>query len=121
MSTSNDLRMINYHGWQMVQGRGCLPAFQNQIAHRIHKKMATNIVFTGEPGIGKSYLAIDVARVAEGSYRTASGEIKDRFTIDQVVFTQSDYMDLLSRLKWGKPLYLMSQVMQWEKETGIKN
>ena len=64
--------------------------------------MATNIVFTGEPGIGKSYLAIDVARVAEGSYRTASGEIKDRFTIDQVVFNFSDFMDLVLRLKSGK-------------------
>ena len=60
--------------------------------------MATNVVFTGEPGIGKSYMAIAVARMLEG----LTTEGKDRFSVDQVVFTFSEFMDLVLRLKSGK-------------------
>jgi len=96
--------MINYHGFQMPQSksRGVGPYFLNQLAMRIHKKKATNVVFTGEAGIGKSYMATNIARITEGRYKTESGEIKDRFTIDQVVFTFSDFMTQLLKLKMGK-------------------
>jgi len=103
-SPKDDFKMINYHGFWMPQSksRGVGPYFLNQLAMRIHKKKATNVVFTGEAGIGKSYMATNIARMVEGTYKTESGEWKDRFTIDQVVFTFSDFMTQLLKLKMGK-------------------
>jgi hypothetical protein len=96
----SELKVIGYNGFQVLQsaGLGIGPYFWNALAHRIHQKMATNVVFTGEPGIGKSYMAIQTARVLEGL--TESG--KDRFSVDQVVFTFSEFMDLVLKLKSGK-------------------
>jgi hypothetical protein len=116
---SEDLKVINYHGFGMLQSSASYvgPYFCNAIAHRIHSKRATNIVFTGEPGIGKSYMALETARVIEG--RTADG--KDRFTMEQVVFTFSEFMDLVLRLKSGKiivfdePSFAMGK-REWYKE-----
>jgi DNA polymerase III delta prime subunit len=79
--------------------------------------MATNVVFTGEPGIGKSYMAIAVARMLEG----LPAEGKDRFPVDQVVFTFSEFMDLVLRLKSGKinvfdePSYAIEK-REWYRE-----
>lgn len=79
MKSQSDLKIINYHGFQMLQSgsRGVAPSFLSTLTHRINRKMATNVVFTGEPGIGKSYMATDVARMLEGKYRTSTGEIFD--------------------------------------------
>ena len=55
---------------------------------------------TGEPGEGKSYQAIDLCRVLQG--KTKSG--KDRFKINQVVFTYKQYMKLIIRLRMGLPI-----------------
>ena len=119
-----DLKVMNFNGWQTIVSDevAVRPIFQDALRYRTNRKLATNIVFTGEAGIGKSYMAIDVARYFEGCYKSEpSGEIKDRFIIDQVVFTQSDYMDLLSRLKMGKaivfdePSYAMGK-RDWYKE-----
>lgn len=104
MTTGDDIKMINYHGFWMPQSKSSAvgPYFLNQLAMRIHKKKATNVVFTGEAGIGKSYLAMNIARMVEGRYKTQEGMWKDRFTIDQVVFTFSDFMTQLLKLKMGK-------------------
>lgn len=114
-----DLKAVNYHGFELLQSQslGVSPYFCNALSHRIHRKLATNIVFTGEPGIGKSYMAITAARILEG--KTASGQ--DRFTVDQVVFTFSEFMDLVLRLKSGKiivfdePSYAIGK-REWYKE-----
>ena len=119
MTQQTDLKLINYHGFQAVQSgsKGVGPYFCNALSHRIHSKMATNVVFTGEPGIGKSYMAMDVARLLEG--KTADG--KDRFTVDQIVFTFSGFMELVTRLKSGKiivfdePSYAIGK-REWYKE-----
>ena len=60
MAEKTDLRLVNYNGFEMLESRtvGVAPYFSNALSHRIHRKLATNIVFTGEPGIGKSYVAI---------------------------------------------------------------
>ena len=82
--------------------------------------MATNVVFTGEPGIGKSYMATSVARVQEGLTRKG----KDRFTVDQVVFTYTDFMELVLRLESGKiivfdePSYAIGK-REWYKELNM--
>ena len=62
--------------------------------------MATNVVVVGEAGIGKSYMATDLCRVVEG--RKAIG--KDRFKLDQVVFTYKEFMELVLKLKAGKTI-----------------
>ena len=101
---TSDLKTINYHGFQTVQSKtaGVAPYFSNTLTMRINKKLATNVVFTGEAGIGKSYMAFNCARIIEGSYKTASGEWKDRFTIDQIVFDFPAFLEQVLKLKSGK-------------------
>jgi hypothetical protein len=108
MSAPKDLKMIKYHGYWLPQSKSCAvgPYFFNEIQRRIQAKMATNIIFVGEPGISKSYLAIDTARIIEGRYKTADGKWKDRFDISQVVFTFSEFMKLVLHLKSGKVIVL---------------
>jgi len=71
---------------------------------RTNNKLATNVCVTGEPGIGKSYAAIDICRVFQGLYKNSKGEIKDRFKVKQIVFTHSGYMELLIGLRLGLPI-----------------
>jgi hypothetical protein len=93
------------------------PYFSSLLQYRVNNKMATNIVVSGEPGIGKSYMATDLARILEGL--TDGGH--DRFKIDQVVFTYSEFMDLVIRLPAGKtivfdePSYAMGK-REWYKD-----
>ena len=101
---STDLKLVNYHGFTMLQSEAAAvgPYFSNTVRMRVNKKKATNIVFTGEAGVGKSYMAMQAARIIEGRYKTTNGTWKDRFTIDQVVFNFSDFMELVMTLKSGK-------------------
>ena len=119
-----DLKFINRNGFQMLQSqtRSVAPYFLNTLSHRVNRKLATNIVFTGEPGIGKSYLAFDIARAFEGIYKSKpDGKLKERFKVEQIVFTHSDYMSLLIKLKMGKaivfdePSYAMGK-RDWFKD-----
>lgn len=100
------LQIMNYNGWQTLVSSSLAvhPIFQDQIRWRTNNKLATNISITGEPGIGKSYQAIDIARVFEGLYKTSSGSWKQRFQLEQIVFTHSDYMELLMKLRMGKAI-----------------
>ena len=118
------LKIMNYHGWQALisEELAVYPMFQNEISRRVKKKLCTNIVVTGEPGIGKSYQAIDIARVAEGIYKSKpTGELKGRFKVEQIVFTHSEYMNLLIKLRMGKaivfdePSYAMGK-RDWFKD-----
>lgn len=99
---SYQLKAMNFHGWETLVNReaGYAPYFSSLLSYRVHKKLATNIVVTGEPGIGKSYQAIDLCRALAGLTRSG----KDRFTLDQIVFYYKDYMKLIIRLKMGKPI-----------------
>lgn len=117
---SLSLKPKNFNGWQTLvcKEAGIAPYFSEQLAYRIKKRLACNIVVTGEPGIGKSYAAIDMARICEG--RTRYGD-NDRFKIDQVVFTYRDFMDLTVNLGIGKaivfdePSYAMGK-REWYKD-----
>ncbi|MCK4385641.1 MAG: ATP-binding protein [candidate division Zixibacteria bacterium] len=118
------LKIINYKGWQTLVSSelGVKPIFQRHIRWRTNNKLATNVCITGEPGIGKSYLAIDIARVFEGLYKSKpEGKLKERFTVEQIVFTHSEYMRLLIHLKMGKaivfdePSYAMGK-RNWFKD-----
>jgi len=100
------LKVMNYNGYQTLVSSelAVRPIFQDHIRWRTNNKLATNICVTGEPGIGKSYLAMDIARVFEGLYKSSSGAWKQRFQLRQIVFTHSDYMELLLKLRMGKPI-----------------
>jgi len=100
------LQVMNYNGYQTLVSSelAVRPIFQDHIRWRTNNKLATNICVTGEPGIGKSYQAMDIARVFEGIYLSATGAWKQRLKLEQIVFTHSDYMDLILNLRMGKPI-----------------
>lgn len=114
------IKVMNFNGWQTLVSKelSIAPYFSSTLQYRINHKLACNIVVTGEPGIGKSYLATDIARVIEG---IIVGSGKERFTIDQIVFFYSAYMKLIMALKMGKaivfdePSYAMGK-RDWYKE-----
>lgn len=118
-----NLKVMNYNGWQTLVSSdlNVEPKFQNNIRWRTRHKLATNVCVTGEPGIGKSYEAMDICRVFEGRYKTTAGSWKERFSVKQIVFTHSDYMDLILNLKMGKaimfdePSYAMGK-RDWFKD-----
>lgn len=110
---------MKFNGWQTLVNKdlGYAPYFSSILRQRVHKKKACNIVVTGEPGEGKSYQSTDLCRVLEGL--TASG--KDRFSLDQIVFTYKDYLRLIVTLQMGKaimfdePSYAMGK-REWYKD-----
>jgi ABC-type dipeptide/oligopeptide/nickel transport system ATPase component len=94
------IQIMNFNGWQTVISKslGIRPFFSQMIRFRVANKLCTNIVITGEPGIGKSYMAIDIARTIEGLMTDG----RDRFTVDQIVFRHSQYMEIIIKLKMGR-------------------
>lgn len=96
------LKVRNVGGWETLVNKdvAVAPYFSNLLRKRVHQKQATNIVVTGEPGEGKSYLAIDIARALMGVTKTGI----DRFRIKQVVFTYSQYLALIIDLPMGDPI-----------------
>lgn len=96
------LKPQNFRGWETLTNKTAAyaPYFSSAMRYRVNMKLATNVAVTGEAGIGKSYLTIDMCRALEGL--TASGQ--DRFKMHQVVFTYVEYMKELIRLRMGKPL-----------------
>lgn len=100
------LKVMNYHGYQTLVSSelAVRPIFQDHIRWRTNNKLATNICVTGEPGIGKTYLAMDIGRVFEGLYKATDGQFKQRLKLEQIVFTHSAYMDLVIHLRIGKAI-----------------
>jgi len=113
------LKLMNFNGWECLVSKdlAVYPFFSAQIRWRVHNKLYTNVAVTGEPGIGKSYDALDMARINEGLMPDG----RDRFKIDQVVFQQSAYMELIPHLHMGKsivfdePSYALGK-RDWFKE-----
>lgn len=112
-------KIVKFNGWQTVvcKEAAVAPYFSSMLRHRIHKKLACNVVVTGEPRLGKSYQAIDIARVFEGLTETGH----DRFKPAQVVYYFSQFMELTLRLPIGKaivfdePSYAMGK-REWYKD-----
>ena len=86
---------MNWHGWvcKVDANRGIAPVFSRELQRRVNKKLASNTAVVGEAGIGKSYMAIQMARILDPN-----------MTIEQVVFTYSEYLKVLMELKMGKPI-----------------
>jgi hypothetical protein len=112
-------KIVNFHGWETYVNRDAriFPYWSCTLRGRITQKKATNVVITGEPGSGKSYMALDIARLSEGL--TAGGA--DRFKLDQVVLRFQAFMGLTNSLDLGKlilfdePSYAMGK-RDWFKE-----
>jgi len=104
----SNLKPLNFGGWEFKVNPdlGYYPYFSSTLRMRVNQKKPCNIVVTGEPGSGKSYLAIDLARVLEGktvpTKRFPTGN--DRFKLWQIVYTYKQFMELLNRpnFKMGK-------------------
>lgn len=113
------LKLSKFNGWECIVGKGqsIYPFFSSAIRYRVKHKLYTNVAITGEAGIGKSYDALDMARICEG----LDWKGRDRFGIDQVVYQQSEYLTLLPKLKMGKaivfdePSYALGK-RDWYKE-----
>ena len=107
-------RWIVWNGWVVPvnEAYGIAPYFTREVLARIRKKLAVNIIVTGEAGIGKSVLAINIARV-----------IYPRLKVRNIVFTYKQFMDLISsgQLHIGEPIvfdepsYALSH-REWYKE-----
>ncbi len=124
MSLKDDIQVVKYHGFRMLHSKqsNVMPYFSNMVTRAINEMRACNVVFTGSAGCGKSYLAMNLARTIEGRYKhKKTGEWVDRFDISQIVFTFSDFMSLVTRLKMGKliifdePSYSLSH-REWFKD-----
>lgn len=119
MAIKATLKVMNFRGRETLVNKsaGVAPYFSNLIRRRVNTKRATNIVVTGEPGEGKSYMAIDIARFLEGLTRGGN----DRFKLNQIVFKYGGYMRQLIGLKMGKfivfdePSYAMGK-REWYKD-----
>lgn len=100
--TFSPIKIMNFRGWETLVSKelGVYPFFSSEIRWRVTHKLFTNVAVVGEPGIGKSYDALDMARICEGLTRKG----KDRFKIRQCVFRQSEYLSLLPGLRMGKPI-----------------
>lgn len=113
------LKVVNFHGWETLVDRDSriFPYWSSTLRGRITQKRATNVVITGEPGQGKSYFALDIARISEG----LTGGGNDRFKLDQVVLRFQAFMGLTIKLDMGKiilfdePSYAMGK-RDWFKE-----
>ena len=115
----SETKLVNFHGWETYVNRDAriFPYWSSTLRGRITQKRATNIVVTGEPGSGKSYMALDIARISEGL--TAGGA--DRFKLEQIVLRFQGFMGLTIHLDMGKlilfdePSYAMGK-RDWFKE-----
>lgn len=115
----SSLKLMNFRGWETLVSKelAVSPFFSSRIRWRVNHKLFTNIAVTGEPGIGKSYDALDMARICDGLDRKGI----DRFKIRQCVFRQSEYMDVVIYLRMGKsivfdePSYALGK-RDWYKE-----
>jgi len=89
---------------------GYFPRFRFIISQRMNLKKAVNVAVVGEAGIGKSYMAWTLARLVD-----------PKFTVDQIMFTYSEYMRLIKDLPLGRaivfdePSYAMSK-RDWYKQ-----
>ncbi len=89
---------------------GRYPIFSLELNRRVKNKEACVVAVVGEAGSGKSYMAIQLAR-----------NIDPRFSVEQVVFTYSEYCKELARDKPGIPIvfdepsYAMGK-REWYKE-----
>lgn len=90
--------------------RGYFPYLQLILKTRIKKKKAVNVAITGEAGESKSYVGWTLARLLE-----------PRFSVDQIVYFYSAYMDTIQNLPLGFPIeldepsYVLSK-RSWYKE-----
>lgn len=110
--TEQTLRKVKFGKaiYSINKSKGYFPYFQFILRSRIRKKKAVNVAITGEAGEGKSYLAATLCRL-----------IDPTFSVNQIVFRYSSYINLVNKLRMGKPIlfdepsYAMGR-REWYKE-----
>jgi hypothetical protein len=82
---------FNVSGYEVLidTANGVYPYFIFEIRGRMHRKLSTNIVLTGEAGISKTYTAMLICKM-----------LNKRFDIEDIVLNFKDYMEAI--LKKGK-------------------
>ena len=80
--------------YEVDRNKNTWPRFAIEIRQRVRQKLAVNVLVTGEGGIGKSMLAIQLAQIIDA----------DLDPEKQVVYTYSEYLDALMGLGKGKPI-----------------
>lgn len=127
VSRLSNLKPLNFGGWRFLVNPdlGYYPYFSSILRMRVEKKKPCNIVVTGEPGDGKSYLAFDLARVLEGKTKPTKKHPtgNDRFKLWQIVYTYKQFMRLINKknFRMGKvivfdePSYAISK-RDWYKD-----
>jgi len=101
---------VGFQEFYYDQNLAVYPRFSITLRQRIKQKRATNVVTSGEGGIGKTYNNIDICR-----------GLNNRFTIDQVVFRYSEFLQAVLYTPMGVPIvfdepsYAMSK-REWYKE-----
>lgn len=78
-------------GWEVVSGRivpysedlGVSPYFSNRIREKVNHQKACNVIFCGQPGVSKTYSAIEFGRYIQPDFR-----------VEQVAYTYGEYMTL---------------------------
>ncbi len=114
----SEQKYVNVGGYryQYDETKGVAPYFVTQITNRMQDQKSCNIVLTGEGGVGKSYMAVALARIVSNS-----DFVRQRFTVDDVVYTYSQYLKaLMERPKhvpvvFDEPSYALSK-REWYKE-----
>jgi len=92
----SNLRSINLgrYEFRINPDVGYYPYYSMLLRARIRKKLASNTVCTGDGGIGKTYQVTDICRILSPKH----------FTIDEVVFTYSEFMRLVAFARMGVPI-----------------
>ena len=89
-------KSVNCHGREFLLQKdiGIVPFFTLELRRRINSKLACNVLVVGEARIGKSYMAMQIAR-----------NLNKRFTVNQVVYEYSDYQREIARRRvFGMPI-----------------
>lgn len=100
------LKPILYHGFVMPSSAtlNVSTHFYDTLTEMINNIKAIRIAIVGPAGVGKTYMAIHIARILE----------RNKFSIDQIVFSREDYVRLARTLKPKKsiiieePTYIMA-------------
>ncbi len=98
------------HEYLVNSALGYYPYFSVELRRRVKQKRINNMCFTGEGGVGKSYLCMDI-------FRTLS----KNFDVEDIVFTYPEFLRAVITTKRGTPIefdepsYAMSK-KDWFKE-----
>lgn len=105
------LKPMLYHGYIIPhsKGLGIGPRFLNELREKINNIEAIRMLIVGPAGKGKTYTAIHIARILD-----------PKFSIEQVVFSGKDYINLARTLKPRRCMVLEEPTFMLAARTWMK-